>query len=343
MMDMDRPSDPETLRLRGHDMRITERQVALGMQIMILIGLIGIAIFQIVAGSPPFAIAANILGVFLAAALFFAYLRHWRYAAPAIMILSIVLSSFVPPLPLFSLDAVLSLLIPPVTALILGTPAWVLGSAIATAALFVARSGGNVPSSPPFIIITLLLVGGMFLARIITDTALHDAGDQTRRAEDALAHAQAHAQALAAANDQQESQLGQQQQLLNLVASLETHASPLADGVLFAPIVGHLDTRRAEALTGRLLAEAAEQRAKLVILDIAGVSMIDTAVARGLLNTAQALRLLGCAVTLSGISAEVAMTLIGLGIGLENVSTARSPREALASYFADERRVANDA
>ena len=55
--------------------------------------------------------------------------------------------------------------------------------------------------------------------------------------------------------------------------------------------------------------------------------------ARGLLNTAQALRLLGCAVTLSGISADVAMTLVGLDVGLENVATAGSPREALASYL----------
>jgi len=324
-------------------MRITERQVALGMQIMILIGLVGIAIFQIVAGSPPFAIAANIIGVLFAAALFVAYLRGWRYAASAIMLLSIVLSAFVPPLPLFSLDAVFSLLIPPVTALILGTPAWVLGSAVVTAVLFAARSGGDVPASPPFIIITVLLVGGMFLARIVTDTALHDAREQTRRAEDALVNAEQQAQALAAANAQQEGQIDQQRQLLDLVASLETHASPLAEGVLFAPIVGHMDTRRAEALTSRLLAEASAQRARLVILDIAGVSMIDTAVARGLLNTAQALRLLGCAVTISGISAEVAMTLVGLGIGLENVATARSPREALASYFVDERRAMDSA
>jgi hypothetical protein len=57
-------------------------------------------------------------------------------------------------------------------------------------------------------------------------------------------------------------------------------------------------------------------------------------VARGLLNTAQALRLLGCAVTLSGISAEVAITLT-VGIRLENVATGRSPREELNSYFAN--------
>lgn len=80
-----------------------------------------------------------------------------------------------------------------------------------------------------------------------------------------------------------------------------------------------------------------------IIANIAGVSMIDSIVARGLLNTAQALRLLGCAVTLSGISPEVAMTLVNLDIGLESVATARSPREALASYFADGREVTGGA
>jgi anti-anti-sigma regulatory factor len=309
------------------------------MQIMILIGLVGIAFYQVISGSPAFAIVVNILGVFFTAALLVAYLREWPYAAPAIMLLSIVLSSFVPPLPLFGLDAVFSLLIPPVTALILGTPAWVVGSALATAVLFVVRSGGDVPASPPFIIIAVLLVGGMFLARIITDSALRDARDQTRRAEDALASAEQQAQALAAANAQQESQLEQQRQLLELVATLEAPASPLAEGVLFVPIVGYLDARRNAALTSRLLADASVQRAQLVILDIAGVSSIDTTVAHGLLHTAQALRLLGCAVTLSGISAEVALTLVQLGVDLEHVTTARSPREALAGYFANEPRV----
>jgi len=111
--------------------------------------------------------------------------------------------------------------------------------------------------------------------------------------------------------------------------------------VLFVPIVGHLDARRTEALTSRLLSEASAQRAELVILDIAGVSSIDTIVAHGLLHTAQALRLLGCTVTLSGISAEVAVALVSLDVGLENVTIARSPREALASYFADERWMVN--
>jgi anti-anti-sigma regulatory factor len=96
-----------------------------------------------------------------------------------------------------------------------------------------------------------------------------------------------------------------------------------------------MDAWRAETITSRLLAKASAQRARLVILDIAAVSTIGTVVARGLLNTTQALRPLGCAVTISGISPDVAMTLVGLNIGLENVATGRSPREALAGYLVD--------
>ncbi len=128
-------------------------------------------------------------------------------------------------------------------------------------------------------------------------------------------------------------QLEQQKELLDLVMTLETPVVPLADGVLLAPIVGHIDTRRAEALTKRMLQEASTQRARLVVLDIAGVSIVDTAVARALIHAVQALRLLGCDVALSGISATVAVSLIHLGVDLEHVQTVRSPQEALANYF----------
>src|SRR5262249_21151302 len=124
-------------------------------------------------------------------------------------------------------------------------------------------------------------------------------------------------------------QLDQQQQLLDLVASLETPAVPLAEGGLFAPIVGHLDARLAQQLTSRLLHEASTQRARLVVLDIAGVSVIATVVARALLRTTQPRPLRACEATISGISASVAMTVIQLGISLDEVTTARSPQEAL--------------
>jgi rsbT co-antagonist protein RsbR len=123
----------------------------------------------------------------------------------------------------------------------------------------------------------------------------------------------------------------EQRRLLDLIATLEIPAVALADNVLLAPIVGHLDSRRAKMLTARLLEEVHQRRARLVILDITGVQGVDTMVAKALLDTAQALRLLGCQVTLSGVSASTAMTLVHQEVLLEGVRTVRSPQEALSS------------
>jgi rsbT co-antagonist protein RsbR len=131
------------------------------------------------------------------------------------------------------------------------------------------------------------------------------------------------AQALTAQNEQQ-------RRLLDLVATLETPTITVADGVLLAPIVGALDSQRAQALTGKLLQAVNNQRTRRVILDIAGVGMVDTAVARSLLDTTRALRLLGCEVCVTGISPAVAITMTQLGLTLTGVTTARSPQEALS-------------
>jgi anti-anti-sigma regulatory factor len=102
--------------------------------------------------------------------------------------------------------------------------------------------------------------------------------------------------------------------------------------VVLAPVVGHLDSRRAKALTARLLQEVSEQRAQLVVIDIAGVSAVDTEVAQALLRASQAVRLLGCRVIITGISASIATTLTHIGINLGEVATARTPQEALAKF-----------
>jgi anti-anti-sigma regulatory factor len=123
----------------------------------------------------------------------------------------------------------------------------------------------------------------------------------------------------------------EQQRLLDLVAMLETPAIVLAHGVLLAPVVGVLDQQRAQALTRRLLETVSAQRTRVVILDLAGVPEVDAAVAQAILHTAEALRLLGCQVTLTGISSAVAMTLTQLDIDLGVLTTARSPQEVLAA------------
>jgi rsbT co-antagonist protein RsbR len=231
-------------------------------------------------------------------------------------------------------ELVFSIFVAPILALILASPAWVIGSSATILVVLLFRAGfQGVYAQPATIVAYFIVIGGMILARLVTETALRAAEEHARQAQAEKARAEAQAHELVDANELMTVQLDQQRQLLDLIASLETPAVPLAEGVLFAPIVGHLDTRRTQALTARLLQDASEQRARMVILDITGVSMMDTAVAKALLNTARSLRLLGCDVTISGISSAVALTLVHLGINLDEVRTARSPQEALANYL----------
>jgi rsbT co-antagonist protein RsbR len=319
-------------------MHVTQRQVALGLQISLLVGLALITLSQLASGTALADLVVNLASMAGAGVFLYLFYQGWRYAPAALMIASSVISALVPPLPIFEVNTVLSLIIPPVTALILGGPVWIVGTALAAFAIAVARSGVDaLPSLPPFYILYVIAVGGMVLARLVTDTALASANASAQHAEGALRAAEQQARDLAAANLRMEDQIEQQRRLLDLVDTLEAPASPLADGVLFVPIVGAIDSRRADTLTTRILQEASAQGARLVILDIAGVVTIDAAVARGLLDTAQALRLLGCDVALSGISAAVALTLVDLDVGLEGVATVRSPQEALARFARAER------
>jgi rsbT co-antagonist protein RsbR len=136
---------------------------------------------------------------------------------------------------------------------------------------------------------------------------------------------------LARANEQLQHQLESERQLLQLVSELETPVVPLVHDVLFAPIVGNLDSRRAESLRAHLLEAVHANRSRLLILDITGVATIDTAVAQALLLTTQALRLLGCRVIISGISATIAMTLTHLGVDLRTIETVQSPETVVQS------------
>lgn len=125
----------------------------------------------------------------------------------------------------------------------------------------------------------------------------------------------------------------EQQRLLDLVATLEAPTIRLADGVLFAPIMGYLDSQRANTLTTRLLNAAYGNQTRAVILDITGVQALDSSVAHILLQMTVALRLLGCQVLISGVSASMATILVQQGNLLSGITTVRSPQEALESIL----------
>ncbi len=121
-------------------------------------------------------------------------------------------------------------------------------------------------------------------------------------------------------DDLQES-LANQERLRETVQELSTPIIPVYSGVLVLPLVGRIDSARSQNITEALLEAIAREQAELVLLDITGVAVVDTSVANHLIQTAHAASLLGSQVVLVGISAEVAQTLVQLGVDLGKLKT----------------------
>lgn len=102
---------------------------------------------------------------------------------------------------------------------------------------------------------------------------------------------------------------------------LSTPVLQLREGLLIIPIIGMLDSRRAQQLTEQLLQAIRQRRGKVVVLDVTGVAAVDSRVANHLIQTVDAARLMGAAAIVTGVSPEVAQTLVGLGIELGSVTT----------------------
>lgn len=310
------------------------RQLGLMLLGLLTIGSFLISIVEMLSQTPLATIAISWSATLIMIALCVIYWREWRYAPYVIVVIATLLTGLGLQEPHITYRFSVTVFLPPILALILTNPLWVLGSALAIILGLLARAGWyGAYADPVSLLAYVMVIGGVTLARMATDRAYRLAEESARRAEEALQQMEQQSKKLAYANEQLQGQIDQQRQLLDLVAVLETPVVPLAEGVLLAPVVGHIDSRRAEVLTTKLLEEAHAQSARLIVLDIAGVAMIDSVVARALLNTAHALQLLGCRVTISGISANVAISLIDLNIELGDILTVRSPQEALSQYL----------
>lgn len=102
---------------------------------------------------------------------------------------------------------------------------------------------------------------------------------------------------------------------------LSTPLIPITDDTVIMPLIGALDEQRAALVLETLLEGVAHHNARLAILDITGVAAVDTHVAQTLIQAAQAVRLLGARVVLTGIQPAIAQTLVHLGIDLGDLET----------------------
>jgi rsbT co-antagonist protein RsbR len=118
------------------------------------------------------------------------------------------------------------------------------------------------------------------------------------------------------------------------ISELQTPVIQVWDRILALPVVGSLDTARTQEMNEALLQKVVDTGSEIVLLDITGVPVVDTAVAKHLLETVAAARLLGAEVLIVGLSARTAMTLVHLGVDLGGVTTRVTLAKGLELAFA---------
>lgn len=117
------------------------------------------------------------------------------------------------------------------------------------------------------------------------------------------------------------------------ISELETPVIQVWDGILALPIIGSMDTGRAQQMNEALLQRIVDTGSEIVILDITGLPVVDTAVAKHLLETVSAARLLGAEVFIVGLSTRTALTLVQLGLDLSGVTTRTTLAKGLQLAF----------
>jgi rsbT co-antagonist protein RsbR len=105
------------------------------------------------------------------------------------------------------------------------------------------------------------------------------------------------------------------------IRELSTPVLQVRERVLILPIIGVLDEQRANQFTEQLLAGIRNNRAKVVVIDITGVPDVDSEVANHLVQAVDASRLMGASVILTGLSPEIAQTLVTIGVDLGKMNT----------------------
>jgi len=114
---------------------------------------------------------------------------------------------------------------------------------------------------------------------------------------------------------------------------MSTPVTQIWDSILLLPVVGIVDSKRAQDIMNAVLSEINRTKSRIFILDISGVAIVDTAVANHFIKITKATRLMGCESTISGISPAIAQTMIELGIDVGTIKTTANMMDALNDSF----------
>jgi rsbT co-antagonist protein RsbR len=113
------------------------------------------------------------------------------------------------------------------------------------------------------------------------------------------------------------------------IQELSTPIIDVWDDILTLPVIGLMDAARATDMTEKLLRRVVDARARWVLVDLTGVRSMDLATAEHLIRLARSVRMVGCRCVVTGIGPDIALMLVELGVGLEDLTPMRSLRDGL--------------
>lgn len=117
------------------------------------------------------------------------------------------------------------------------------------------------------------------------------------------------------------------------IRELSTPIIEVWDGILCLPIVGIMDSARSSDMTDALLKAVVARRAVCAIIDITGIEVMDTGTADHFIRMAKAVRLLGSECVLTGLSPQIAQTIVHMGVDMSGIATHRGLRDAIQPYL----------
>jgi rsbT co-antagonist protein RsbR len=223
-------------------------------------------------------------------------------------------------------------------AMALGSTGVLLMGAIVVGVRVLSQLSSELPWTAPSVDgLTLLVLasGLLWLLLRMYEQQLAQAREHVAGALAAQTESGAREQTLQQVNKELVNSYDEMKGLLELVRDLETPIIPVLEGVLVLPLVGHLDTRRADQINRAVLEAVYEQRARVVIIDITGISVVDSQIARRIQDLALSVQLLGARVMLTGIKASVAQMLVDLGLNFAGIQTAGRLQDGVAAVLGD--------
>lgn len=121
----------------------------------------------------------------------------------------------------------------------------------------------------------------------------------------------------------------QSERLMQALQAMSTPFIPITNDIVVMPLIGQMDSKRAEQVMEVALGGVSSSGARVVILDLTGLTTVDSMVAASLVQTARSLRLLGTETILTGIQPAVAQTLVGLGLDFTGATTHATLQSAI--------------